>query len=62
MFYNNLLTIPVLIICSVVVEDWSAENMAKNFPVATRINLMLAMFYSGLGTISSHTLPPGAFV
>ena len=51
MFYNNLLTIPVLIICSLVVEDWSAENMAKNFPIATRNNLMLAMFYSGLGTI-----------
>ncbi|OBT87258.1 hypothetical protein VE02_02945 [Pseudogymnoascus sp. 03VT05] len=51
MFYNNLLTIPVLIICSLVVEDWSAENMAKNFPAATRNSLMLAMFYSGLGTI-----------
>lgn len=51
MFYNNLLTIPVLIICSLVVEDWSTENLAKNFPIATRNNLILAMFYSGLGTI-----------
>lgn len=51
MFYNNLLTIPVLIICSLVVEDWSSPNIAKNFPVASRTNLMLAMTYSGLGTI-----------
>lgn len=51
MFYNNLLTIPVLVVCSLVVEDWSAENMALNFPAATRNSLMLAMFYSGLGTI-----------
>jgi GDP-mannose transporter len=51
MFYNNLLSIPILVICSLIVEDWSAENMALNFPAASRNNLMLAMFYSGLGTV-----------
>jgi GDP-mannose transporter len=51
MFYNNLLTIPVLIVCSLVVEDWSSENLALNFPAASRHSLMLAMTYSGLGTI-----------
>src|SRR3954470_24335289 len=51
MFYNNLLTIPVLIFCSLVVEDWSSVNIGKNFPVETRNSLMLAMLYSGIGTI-----------
>lgn len=51
MFYNNLLTIPVLMICTLLVEDWSSENLAKNFPVASRNSLFLAMIYSGLGTI-----------
>ncbi|KAM0515605.1 hypothetical protein ACHAPS_009056 [Verticillium nonalfalfae] len=35
MFYNNLLTIPVLIVCSLLLEDWSSENLTKNFPPAT---------------------------
>ncbi len=51
MFYNNLLTIPVLIICSLVVEDWSSTNLAKNFPVETRNSLFIGMVYSGLGAI-----------
>ncbi|KAA8572634.1 hypothetical protein EYC84_003234 [Monilinia fructicola] len=32
MFYNNLLTIPVLFVCSFVFENWSSENLLKNFP------------------------------
>jgi len=51
MFYNNSLSIPVLIICSLLLEDWSAENLAKNFPVETRNKLMIGMVYSGLGAI-----------
>ena len=27
MFYNNLLSIPVLALSSLVVEDWSKENL-----------------------------------
>ncbi|KAK4157879.1 GDP-mannose transporter [Chaetomidium leptoderma] len=52
MFYNNLLTIPVLIVSSLLVEDWSAENLARNFPVETRNKLMIGMVYSGLAAIS----------
>lgn len=51
MFYNNLLTIPVLIVCTLVMEDWSSTNLAKNFPIASRNSLVLAMIYSGTGTI-----------
>ncbi|KAK4068776.1 uncharacterized protein Triagg1_7136 [Trichoderma aggressivum f. europaeum] len=51
MFYNNFLTIPVLIVGSLLVEDWSAENLARNFPEETRTNLILGMVYSGLCAI-----------
>jgi GDP-mannose transporter len=51
MFYNNLLTIPVLIVCTFVFEDWSSDNVAKNFPVESRNSLMLAMAYSGIGAV-----------
>ncbi|KAK3692757.1 hypothetical protein B0T22DRAFT_24858 [Podospora appendiculata] len=51
MFYNNLLTIPVLIVCSLVAEDWSSENLLKNFPVETRNALFIGMIYSGLAAI-----------
>ncbi|KAH0582665.1 GDP-mannose transporter into the lumen of the Golgi [Termitomyces sp. 'cryptogamus'] len=30
MFYNNLLCIPVLAICSLLVEDWSSKSFASN--------------------------------
>ncbi|CZR59289.1 probable GDP-mannose transporter [Phialocephala subalpina] len=51
MFYNNLLTIPVLFLCSLLFEDWSSINVQKNFPLASRNNLILGMIYSGLATI-----------
>ncbi|KAG4034217.1 hypothetical protein MFRU_003g01900 [Monilinia fructicola] len=51
MFYNNLLTIPVLFVCSFVFENWSSENLLKNFPIESRNNLILGMVYSGLATI-----------
>ncbi|MCJ1293878.1 GDP-mannose transporter into the lumen of the Golgi [Xylographa carneopallida] len=51
MFYNNLLTIPILIVCSLVLENWSAENISKNFPADTRNNIIFAMVVTGLGTI-----------
>ncbi|KAM0646177.1 hypothetical protein ACHAO3_009037 [Verticillium nonalfalfae] len=51
MFYNNLLTIPVLIVCSLLLEDWSSENLTKNFPPATRNGLFVGMIYSGLCAI-----------
>ncbi|KAF2176248.1 GDP-mannose transporter [Zopfia rhizophila CBS 207.26] len=51
MFYNNLLSLPIMIICSLVTEDWSSANLAKNFPAGSRNNLMIGMLYSGLGAI-----------
>ena len=51
MFYNNLLTIPVLIVGSLIAEDWSSANLAKNFPVESRNTLLLGMIYSGVCAI-----------
>jgi UDP-galactose transporter len=51
MFYNNLLTIPILFVASVVVEDWSSSNIAKNFPIDTRNNIVMAMIFSGLSSV-----------
>ena len=51
MYYNNLLSIPILLICSVLLEDWSSVNIAKNFPPEMRNNLILAMIFSGLSSV-----------
>jgi len=51
MFYNNLLTIPVLILASLFLEDWSHDNLLRNFPVETRNTLLIGMIYSGLAAI-----------
>jgi GDP-mannose transporter len=51
MFYNNLLSLPIMIICSLITEDWSSANLARNFPTESRKNLMIGMLYSGLGAI-----------
>jgi GDP-mannose transporter len=51
MFYNNLLTIPVLLVCSILVEDWSSTNFVKNFPPESRNALMIGMIYSGMAAI-----------
>lgn len=51
MFYNNLMSIPIIAVCSLVLEDWSAENINRNFPEAQRNSLILAMVISGLSSI-----------
>ncbi|KKY38634.1 putative gdp-mannose transporter [Diaporthe ampelina] len=51
MFYNNLLTIPTLIIASLIFEDWSSENLHLNFPEESRNALIIGMIYSGLAAI-----------
>lgn len=51
MFYNNLLTIPVLMIASFVMEDWSSLNLAKNFPPEARNAILGAMIFTGLSSI-----------
>jgi GDP-mannose transporter len=47
MFYNNLLSIPVLIVFSVLAEDWSSANFVRNFPADNRGFLLLAIAFSG---------------
>lgn len=51
MFYNNLLTIPILVVGSLFLEDWSSNNVAKNFPLETRNSLVFAMIITGVGTV-----------
>lgn len=51
MFYNNLLSIPILIIGTILTEDWSDSNIQQNFPLDSRHRQIFAMLYSGLGTI-----------
>ena len=36
MFYNNFLSIPILVVFSVLVENWSWENLVKNLCVVLR--------------------------
>ncbi|SJX61089.1 probable VRG4-Golgi GDP-mannose transporter [Sporisorium reilianum f. sp. reilianum] len=47
MFYNNLLSIPVLLVMSFLVEDWSAANLHKNFPDDKQTKLIFAIVFSG---------------
>ncbi|CAD6574424.1 MAG: GDP-mannose transporter into the lumen of the Golgi [Tremellales sp. Tagirdzhanova-0007] len=47
MFYNNFLSIPVLIVFSLLVEDWGAESFARNFPQSDRSFLLIAIAFSG---------------
>ena len=51
MFYNNLLTVPVLLLGSILVEDWSSINLAKNFPLESRNAIFGAMIFTGLSSI-----------
>lgn len=51
MFYNNLLSIPVLVISSLLVENWTAENLLKNFPAESRNSIVAAMVFSGLSSV-----------
>ena len=51
MFYNNFLSIPVLVVLSVFTEDWSSANIERNFPPAERNNIIFAMVLSGASTV-----------
>ncbi|KAI0788824.1 GDP-mannose transporter [Abortiporus biennis] len=51
MFYNNLLSIPVLVIFSLGVETWTSENLNHNFPEATRNFLLFAIAFSGAAAV-----------
>ncbi|KLJ09467.1 GDP-mannose transporter 1 [Blastomyces silverae] len=51
MFYNNLLSIPIILVASLVVEDWSSANVSLNFPTETRSRIIMAMIFSGLSSV-----------
>ncbi|PWY70159.1 GDP-mannose transporter 1 [Aspergillus heteromorphus CBS 117.55] len=51
MFYNNLLSIPVLVVLSGFLEDWSSANVNRNFPPTDRNSIMFAMILSGLSSV-----------
>lgn len=51
MFYNNLLSIPVLLAASVLMEDWSSMNISANFPREDRNRLFISWIFSGLSTV-----------
>lgn len=51
MFYNNLLSIPVLAVFSLLVEDWGVENLNRSFPAETRTFLLSAIAFSGAAAV-----------
>ena len=51
MYYNNLLSIPVLLLCSLFLENWSSANIAVNFPPGTESKVLTVMVISGLSSV-----------
>ncbi|KAF8623920.1 hypothetical protein AX17_007248 [Amanita inopinata Kibby_2008] len=51
MFYNNLLSIPILAIFSFIIEDWGSDNLSRNFPRETRSFLLFAIAFSGAAAV-----------
>jgi len=51
MFYNNLLSIPVLLTFSFVIEDWGSDSLDRNFPPDTRGLLLFAIAFSGAAAV-----------
>ncbi|BGP44282.1 GDP-mannose transporter into the lumen of the Golgi [Rhodotorula kratochvilovae] len=51
MFYNNLLSIPVLVVFSLMFERWTSDNLALNFPEETRTSLLSLMAFSGAAAV-----------
>lgn len=51
MFYNNSLSIPVLLIFSFITEDWGSTNLALNFPSDSRAVLLTAIGFSGAAAV-----------
>lgn len=47
MYYNNILSIPILLISSFLIEDWSPANLERNFSKAS----IIAMVVSGLASV-----------
>ncbi|KAI9661904.1 MAG: GDP-mannose transporter into the lumen of the Golgi [Bathelium mastoideum] len=51
MFYNNLLSIPILLACSLLLESWTSTNLNLNFPAAHRVPIITSMIISGLSSV-----------
>lgn len=51
MYYNNLLSIPILVLCSLFLENWSSANLTQNFPPETRTWMLITMVLSGLSSV-----------
>ncbi len=51
MYYNNLLSIPILLFASLTTEDWSAKNIAQNFPEDTKYAVIASMIISGMSAV-----------
>lgn len=51
MYYNNLLSIPILLVCSVLLESWTPANLNINFPPGLRTPVITAMIISGLSSV-----------
>lgn len=51
MFYNNLLSIPILLACTFLTENWTSENLSLNFPPGARDGIITAMVVSGLSSV-----------
>ncbi|GJN91966.1 hypothetical protein Rhopal_004994-T1 [Rhodotorula paludigena] len=51
MYYNNLLSIPVLVIFSFLFESWTPKNLNLNFPEETRSSLLSLMAFSGAAAV-----------
>ncbi|KAI4150209.1 MAG: hypothetical protein LQ341_001142 [Variospora aurantia] len=51
MFYNNVLSIPILVAASLFLEDWSSVNIERNFPPLQRNRIVMAMIFSGLSSV-----------
>lgn len=47
MFYNNVLAMPILLLASIMAEDWSSENVAVNLSKDS----VIAMIISGMASV-----------
>lgn len=51
--FNNALSIPLLIVSSLIIEDWSFDSLEKNFPPSNRYLLLSTIAFSGAAAVSS---------
>lgn len=51
MFFNNLLSIPILLVLTFLLEDWSPANIARNFPPETKNLVIFLMIFSGASSV-----------